>query len=195
MVDEKFMISYLKRTYVTLLKQESHYVGSTFHKAEDMKNNMQWTFGSSCFFSMNVYTTTGYGSIAPSSTLGKACVVVYGLLFVPLTLVVIRHLGNSALVMLTNIYANAVIRWRKFWSKKDVEDGEVFTLPVVLCIFFMIVYLMGTTTFIFAYDKLSGLPNTGMDYFLSFYFSFISISTIGLGDVMPTNVTVIFFTY
>ncbi|KAK5981135.1 Ion channel [Trichostrongylus colubriformis] len=91
--------------------------------------------------------------------------------------------------MLTNIYANIVIRWRKFRSKKDVENGEVFTLPVVLCMFFMLVYLMGTTTFIFIYDSFSGPPGTGMNYFLSFYFSFISISTIGLGDVMPNNVT------
>ncbi|KJH47461.1 hypothetical protein DICVIV_06448 [Dictyocaulus viviparus] len=51
------------------------------------------------------------------------------------------------------------------------------------------VYLMGTTTFIFIYDKVSGPPGTGINYFLSFYFSFISISTIGLGDVMPNNVT------
>ncbi|PIO56660.1 Ion channel, partial [Teladorsagia circumcincta] len=78
----------------------------------------------------------------------------------------------------------------KFRSRKDVEDGEVFTLPVVLCMLFMLLYLMGTTTFIFAYDNLSGTQNSaGIDYFYSFYFSFISISTIGLGDVMPTNVT------
>uniref|UniRef100_A0A0K0CYY7 Ion_trans_2 domain-containing protein n=1 Tax=Angiostrongylus cantonensis TaxID=6313 RepID=A0A0K0CYY7_ANGCA len=134
----------------------------TFYKDEDPNNHMMWTFGSSFFFSMNVFTTTGYGSIAPESMLGKSCVVIYGFLFVPLTLVVIRHLGNWTLVILTNIYA-------KFPA-----------------------YLMGTTTFIFIYDKLSGPPGTGIDYFLSFYFSFISISTIGLGDVMPNNVTVSF---
>ncbi|VDL64389.1 unnamed protein product [Nippostrongylus brasiliensis] len=48
---------------------------------------------------------------------------------------------------------------------------------------------MTTTTFIFFYDALSGPPDSGISYFLSFYFSFISISTIGLGDVMPNNVT------
>lgn len=188
-VDVNFMIDYLQRAYITLLKQESAYVGSTFYKAEDMDHNLKWTFGSSFFFSMNVFTTTGYGSIAPESVLGKSCVIVYGFLFVPLTLVVIRHLGNLALIALTNIYAMAVVRWRKLRSRNPFEEGEVFSLPVYLCMTIMLTYLMATTTFIFLYDRLSGPPGSGIGYFFSFYFSFISISTIGLGDVMPNNVT------
>ncbi|EYC01730.1 hypothetical protein Y032_0105g3709 [Ancylostoma ceylanicum] len=187
-VDVETMVEYLQLTYITLLKQESAYKDSTFYKAEDGKN-LKWTFGSSFFFSMNVFTTTGYGSIAPESTLGKTCVIIYGFIFVPLTLVVIRHLGNWTLLIVTNIYAKCVIRWRKFRSKTAVQDGEIFTLPVILCMLIMFVYLMGTTTFIFVYDTLSGPKSTGIDYFNSFYFSFISISTIGLGDVMPNNVT------
>uniref|UniRef100_A0A1I7XKE9 Ion_trans_2 domain-containing protein n=1 Tax=Heterorhabditis bacteriophora TaxID=37862 RepID=A0A1I7XKE9_HETBA len=80
--------------YVTLLQQESAYKGSTFYKAADPANNYKWTFGSAFFFSMNVFTTTGYGSIAPESVAGKSCVIWYGLIFVPLTLVVIRDLGH-----------------------------------------------------------------------------------------------------
>ncbi|EPB67702.1 Ion channel [Ancylostoma ceylanicum] len=130
-VDVETMVEYLQLTYITLLKQESAYKDSTFYKAEDGKN-LKWTFGSSFFFSMNVFTTTGYGkttvwlsvksatpypnfytgSIAPESTLGKTCVIIYGFIFVPLTLVVIRHLGNWTLLIVTNIYAKCVIRWR-----------------------------------------------------------------------------------
>lgn len=43
--------------------------------------------------------------------------------------------------------------------------------------------------FIFEYDELSGPPDSGISFFHAFYFSFISMSTIGLGDVMPNNVT------
>ncbi|WKY02888.1 hypothetical protein Q1695_016297 [Nippostrongylus brasiliensis] len=188
-VDVNTMVTFLESAYVTLLKQESAYTGSTFYKAEDMEHNLKWTFGSSFFFSMNVFTTTGYGSIAPESIAGKSCVIVYGFLFVPLTLVVIRHLGNWTLLMFTSVYAKIVMSWRKIRNRNPVEDGEVFTLPVFTCMFIMLVYLMTTTTFIFFYDALSGPPDSGISYFLSFYFSFISISTIGLGDVMPNNVT------
>ncbi|KHJ97181.1 hypothetical protein OESDEN_02841, partial [Oesophagostomum dentatum] len=53
---EKFM----KDSYVELLKQESLFSGSTYQKLAESK--YKWTFGSAVFFSMNVYTTTGYGN-------------------------------------------------------------------------------------------------------------------------------------
>lgn len=136
-------------TYITLLKQESAYKDSTFYKAEDGKN-LKWTFGSSFFFSMNVFTTTGYGmvvawfgyrysptksilwsgSIAPESTLGKTCVIIYGFIFVPLTLVVIRHLGNWTLIVVTNVYAKGVIRWR--WVCFYIEVGSASCILQIL---------------------------------------------------------------
>ncbi|KAK6012131.1 hypothetical protein OSTOST_22727, partial [Ostertagia ostertagi] len=33
------------------------------------------------------------------------------------------------------------------------------------------------------------LPHSGLSFFNTFYFSYISISTIGLGDIMPNNAT------
>ncbi|KJH52639.1 hypothetical protein DICVIV_01100 [Dictyocaulus viviparus] len=48
---------------------------------------------------------------------------------------------------------------------------------------------MFASLFIYLYDALSGPPGSGMDFFHSFYFSFISMTTIGLGDIMPNNVT------
>ncbi|KAK6016545.1 hypothetical protein OSTOST_17970, partial [Ostertagia ostertagi] len=95
----------------------------------------------------------------------------------------IMHLAISSRSLRRNLYANSSIRWRKFRSRKDVEDGEVFTLPVILCMLFMLLYLMGTTTFIFAYDRLSGTPSSvGIDYFYSFYFSFMTLLNDCLGD-------------
>ncbi|KAK5979034.1 hypothetical protein GCK32_015127 [Trichostrongylus colubriformis] len=57
--DETAMVKFIQQSYVRLLKIESAYAGSTYHKSED---NMHWNFGSSCFFAMNVFTTTGYGT-------------------------------------------------------------------------------------------------------------------------------------
>ncbi|EYC02060.1 hypothetical protein Y032_0102g3461 [Ancylostoma ceylanicum] len=188
-VNVTMMEDYIKRAYVTLLQQESAYKGSTFYKSEDPDNNYKWTFGSAFFFSMNVYTTTGYGSIAPESIAGKSCVMVYGFLFVPLTLVVLRDLGQWALVHTTKIYARLLIMFRRARGYEETKDDELISLPIKFCMGIMLGYLLFASLFIYEYDALSGPPDSGMDFFHSFYFSFISMTTIGLGDIMPNNVT------
>ncbi|ETN80594.1 Ion channel [Necator americanus] len=188
-VNVTMMEEYIKRAYVTLLQQESAYKGSTFYKSEDPDNNYKWTFGSAFFFSMNVYTTTGYGSIAPESIAGKSCVMVYGFLFVPLTLVVLRDLGQWALVHTTKIYARLLIMFRRARGYGETKDDEMISLPIKFCMGIMLGYLLFASLFIYEYDALSGPAGSGMDFFHSFYFSFISMTTIGLGDIMPNNVT------
>ncbi|KAJ1353761.1 hypothetical protein KIN20_010480 [Parelaphostrongylus tenuis] len=188
-VSVKLMEEYIKGAYVTLLEQESAYKGSTFYKSEDPYYNYKWTFGSAFFFAMNVYTTTGYGAIAPESVAGRSCVIVYGFLFVPLTLVVIRDLGQWALVHITKIYARLLIMFRRARGLEETKEDEMISLPIKFCLGVMFSYLMLTSLFIYEYDAVSGPPGSGMDFFHSFYFSFISMSTIGLGDIMPNNVT------
>uniref|UniRef100_A0A1I7XKC7 Ion channel n=1 Tax=Heterorhabditis bacteriophora TaxID=37862 RepID=A0A1I7XKC7_HETBA len=189
LVNVTTMEDYIKLAYVTLLQQESAYKGSTFYKAADPANNYKWTFGSAFFFSMNVFTTTGYGSIAPESVAGKSCVIWYGLIFVPLTLVVIRDLGQWTLVHMTKIYARLLIKFRTARGHSETKEDELIELPLKLSAVIMVSYLMFTSLFVYEYDALSGPPDTGMDFFHAFYFSFISMSTIGLGDIMPNNVT------
>ncbi|CAI2352717.1 unnamed protein product [Caenorhabditis sp. 36 PRJEB53466] len=181
---------YIREAYVELMKLEGQYKGSTYYKLEDPENNWKWTFESAFFFSMNVYTTTGYGSIAPESSMGQLLVCVYGFIFVPVTLVVLRDLGQFFLVHLTKLYAHAIQRFRELNGDKRVDEDELIQLPIKACFLLLASYLGACTIFIYFYDELSGSePGSGISMFLCFYFSFISLSTIGLGDVMPNNAT------
>ncbi|EFO88108.1 CRE-TWK-33 protein [Caenorhabditis remanei] len=181
---------YIREAYIELMKLEGQYKGSTYYKLEDQGNNWKWTFESAFFFSMNVYTTTGYGSIAPESTLGQFLVCLYGFIFVPVTLVVLRDLGQFFLVHLTKLYAVGSQKFRELNGDKHVDEDEVIQLPIKACLLLLAAYLGLCTVFIYFYDELSGSePGSGMSMFLCFYFSFISLSTIGLGDVMPNNAT------
>ncbi|KHJ97184.1 Ion channel [Oesophagostomum dentatum] len=115
--------------------------------------------------------------------------MVYGFLFVPLTLVVLRDLGQWALVHTTKIYARLLIMFRRARGFEETKDDELINLPIKFCMGIMLGYLLFASLFIYEYDALSGPPDSGMDFFHSFYFSFISMTTIGLGDIMPNNVT------
>ncbi|CAP26116.1 Protein CBR-TWK-33 [Caenorhabditis briggsae] len=181
---------YIREAYIELMKLEGQYKGSTYYKLEDPQNNWKWTFESAFFFSMNVYTTTGYGSIAPESTLGQFLVCLYGFIFVPVTLVVLRDLGQFFLVHLTKLYALGIQKFRELNGDKHVDEDEIISLPIKACLLLLAAYLGACTVFIYFYDELSGEEaGSGMSIFLCFYFSFISLSTIGLGDVMPNNAT------
>ncbi|CAB3398377.1 unnamed protein product [Caenorhabditis bovis] len=184
------MKDYIKTAYIDLMKLEGQYKGSTYYKLEEGGNNWKWTFDSAFFFSMNVYTTTGYGSIAPETTLGQFFTILYGFIFVPCTLVALRDLGQFFLVQLTKLYAHTIQKYRDLIGDKNVDQDEIIRLPIRVCLSLLSLYLAGCTMFIYFYDDLLGPePGTGMSLFLCFYFSFISLSTIGLGDIMPNNAT------
>ncbi|VDL72313.1 unnamed protein product [Nippostrongylus brasiliensis] len=169
--------------YVSLLKDESLYSISAYYKSKDPEN-YKWTFSSALFFSMNLYTTTGYGSIAPESTLGRSCAIWYSLITIPITLVVIRDLGQWALVHLTKIYANFLVRFRRTMGYIEPSEDSMISLPIKFC------YLLFAAVFIYFFDQwLGDLQHSGLPFFDSFYFAYISISTIGLGDIMPNNAT------
>ncbi|CAD6187071.1 unnamed protein product [Caenorhabditis auriculariae] len=183
------MEDYLRDAYIQLQKEENQYKWSTYYKLEDVDHHLKWTYASAFFFCMNVYTTTGYGAISAETALGQAFTIFYGFLFVPITLIVLRDLGQLCLVHITRIYAHALTYWRKLNGEKEIDDDEMISLPIKFCLALLLGYLLFCTTFVYVYDGISGHEtNEGISYFLAFYFSFISLSTIGLGDVMPNNV-------
>ncbi|ULT91410.1 hypothetical protein L3Y34_009192 [Caenorhabditis briggsae] len=187
---ESEMKAYIRDAYLTLMKLEGQYKGSTYYKLEDHGRNWKWTFESAFFFSMNVYTTTGYGSIAPESTLGQLLVCIYGFIFVPVTLVALRDLGQFFLVHLTKLYAQLIQRMRELNGDRTLDVNEIIKIPIKACLLLLALYLAFCTIFIHFFDEFSGQESgTGMSLFLCFYFSFISLSTIGLGDIMPNNAT------
>ncbi|CAJ0604408.1 unnamed protein product [Cylicocyclus nassatus] len=178
---------FVRAAYITLLKEEDLYAGSTYHKKNDSAN-YKWTFASAIFFSMNLYTTTGYGSIAPDSNMGRLCVIIYSLIAIPVTLVVLRDLGQWTLVILTKFYAHVLVLYRRSMGYDEPHDDSMISLPIKFCLSLLAGYLLFSAIFVYKFDDWYGdVPNTGLSFFISFYFSFISISTIGLGDIMPNN--------
>ncbi|RCN48946.1 Ion channel [Ancylostoma caninum] len=189
-IDRRLLERFVKDSYIDLLKEESLFTESTYYKAEDPAN-FKWTYPSAIFFSMNVYTTTGYGSIAPDSTLGRFCVICYSLVTIPVTLVVVRDLGQWTLVILTKGYAHILVAFRRSMGYSEPHEDTMIALPMKFCLSLLAGYTLFAATFICIFDEWNGdIPGSGLPFFTSFYFSYISITTIGLGDIMPNNATV-----
>ena len=126
-------------------------------------------FVDAIFYSATVYTTIGYGNAYPRTREGKVLTVIYAMIGIPLCLVVLAEMGKMLTRIIKSIY-------RKIQAEVQVNDEFDFSLIVAIGL--TVAYLIIGT---FIYSALE--PDwTLLD---SFYFLFISGSTIGFGDMVP----------
>uniref|UniRef100_A0A8C2XHS9 2P domain potassium channel Talk-1 n=1 Tax=Cyclopterus lumpus TaxID=8103 RepID=A0A8C2XHS9_CYCLU len=126
-------------------------------------NPSNWDFSSSFFFAGTVVTTIGYGNLSPSTVSGQVFCVFYALCGIPLNLAFLKQLGKCLTVHLGRL-----------------ERGMVSVVPHkvrTLCLFF----ITGSLLFLVIPPLLFSYVE-GWTFGEGFYFSFITLSTIGFGD-------------
>ncbi|GMT22450.1 hypothetical protein PFISCL1PPCAC_13747, partial [Pristionchus fissidentatus] len=183
--NESVVAEHVKQAYIRLLGIEGKWRWSAIQKTEGPEAHYMWTFGSAFFFTFTLFTTVGYGSIYPGTDMGRFCCIWYSCIFYPFSLVVVRDLGQLTLIGLTRLYGKLLIKIREARGYVTSE-WETISLPwsVTVCIAFGMMALCGV--FFKFYDDMTG-PEEGLSHFIAFYFSFLSFTAIGLGDIMPTN--------
>ncbi|XP_059351195.1 TWiK family of potassium channels protein 7-like isoform X2 [Daphnia carinata] len=142
-----------------------------------------WTYTQSVFFASTVLTTIGYGNIAPQTTNGRIFCIFFALIGIPFTLTVIADLGMLMASAVAAVYHN--VRQRSSWTKS--QAAQTFarkygkSLSVVLVVALLIVYIaIGGGIFMIWED---------WNFLESFYFCFITMTTIGFGDLVPAQTT------
>ncbi|XP_061412670.1 potassium channel subfamily K member 18-like [Lethenteron reissneri] len=209
-----------------------------------MQKPIKWNFLGSLFFCCTIFTTIGYGHIAPSTDGGKIMCMVYATFGIPIMLLVLADVGDLLARTLTTIYTSFRHRLvpggrcgrqrspgdgpegndlqrsrtkiddshrhegeddavdmplkspgsdveggRELPSTVSVSEGadvpeadrEVKDLDVPFTLIFLIVfvYLMFGTFLLPCWEEWS--------YLDAFYFVFVTMTTIGLGDIVPKH--------
>ncbi|GMS94608.1 hypothetical protein PENTCL1PPCAC_16783, partial [Pristionchus entomophagus] len=183
--NETVIEEHVKKAYIKLLEIEGKWRWSAIQKTEGPEAHYMWTFGSSFFFTFTLFTTVGYGSIYPGTDLGRLAVILYSCIFYPFSLVVIRDLGQLTLIGMTRIYGKVLIKIREARGYLTTE-WETIALPWSITTIVSFSFIAACAVFFKFYDDATG-PDAGMNYFIAFYFSFLSFTAIGLGDIMPNN--------
>ncbi|KFD54625.1 hypothetical protein M513_04570 [Trichuris suis] len=175
-----------------------------------------WTYRAAIFFTATFLTTIGYGNLVPMSALSKAFSLVYGLIGIPLILITITNSGKflgECMVTAYNMGCSSRLRrliCRKKKTEKErrqsetcnQENGakshdqaeqrhllmeelnrvglpEFVDIPASLVLAVLLVYItFGALLFQYV-EK--------WDFVDSLYFSFITMTTIGFGDLVPEN--------
>uniref|UniRef100_A0A2K6W7A5 Potassium channel domain-containing protein n=1 Tax=Onchocerca volvulus TaxID=6282 RepID=A0A2K6W7A5_ONCVO len=181
----------------------------------DVDDYFYWSLMDSIVFCFTVITTIGYGNVAPKTMGGRLFVIGYGVLGIPFTMLAIASLGKFLAGILKEITQftarfvrtiscrnsvqkqlkekEALIsnlnndnKTQKVLNDDDIESEgseerkiEKWGEALVLIVAFFIYILIGSLV-ITSYEP-------EMDFFGAIYFNFVSLTTIGLGDLVPKN--------
>ncbi|XP_052802237.1 uncharacterized protein LOC128232612 [Mya arenaria] len=154
----------------------------------------QWSYPSSLLYAITVMTTIGYGHVAPITVEGRVATIAYALLGIPLTLLCLTNIGDVMAHGFRWLYGRVCCGWccilfkprrrRRLDPERSMPvDDRIMTptasiqVPTSVCFLLMTSYIM-LGTFLFAYWE-------GWDVITGTYFCFITLSTIGFGDVVP----------
>ncbi|XP_063396864.1 uncharacterized protein LOC134681254 [Mytilus trossulus] len=168
---------------------------------DNLETEEQWSFASSLLFAITVMTTIGYGHVAPKTDMGRIVTIGYAVFGIPLTLLCLTNIGDLMATGFRMLYAKVCCgvccllftpsRRKMQDPEKALESGsieyqegkatdkfpEVINVPTSVCILLMTSYILLGTLLFSIWE--------GWDAITGTYFSFITLSTIGFGDVVP----------
>ncbi|XP_078611435.1 uncharacterized protein LOC144881678 [Branchiostoma floridae x Branchiostoma japonicum] len=141
---------------------------------ENVKNDTRRTpykigFFDSFFFCGTIATTIGYGHIYPFTDAGKVFCIAYALVSIPLTLFMLAGIGGKL--------GNAN-RWVENRVKRVIRRPYLIRVFMVL---FIIIFGLGLFCFVPAYIIMYVEKWSYLD---ALYYVFITLSTVGFGDMV-----------
>mmetsp|Transcript_27803 Transcript_27803/g.60775 ORF Transcript_27803/g.60775 Transcript_27803/m.60775 type:complete len:278 (+) Transcript_27803:45-878(+) len=132
---------------------------------EDLR---QWTVLGTMFFLTHLATTIGYGNSHPQTPMGQFATIIFGLVGIPI-------MGYAlALVARCHLRATAFLFEKVFQRSISSLRSQILVLWCLL-----LVFLLGGAVVYSILEPWS--------YLESLYFCFVTLSTVGFGDFLPSS--------
>ncbi|XP_018318724.1 two pore potassium channel protein sup-9 [Agrilus planipennis] len=139
-------------------------------KSEPHRAGRQWKFAGAFYYATTVLTTIGYGHSTPSTIAGKLFTMCYAMIGIPLGLVMFHSIGERV-----NRLSSVIIRSVK--SSLHFRHNEASELELIC-----VVTTLSSLTIAGGAAAFSRYE--GWTYFDSVYYCFITLTTIGFGDMV-----------
>ena len=140
-----------------------------------------WSFGQAVFFSGTVLTTIGYGNVYPQTGLGKVFCIAYAIVGIPATLLLLYAIIER-LMTVTSIVLEFYIEFMQpvlnRFARQRLQRPHMHVMFSFLCALAVFVLFFLVPTGIYSHIE-------AWSYLDAFYYCFISLSTVGLGDYVP----------
>ncbi|XP_001354747.2 open rectifier potassium channel protein 1 isoform X1 [Drosophila pseudoobscura] len=137
-----------------------------------------WTFYHAFFFAFTVCSTVGYGNISPTTFAGRMIMIVYSVIGIPVNGILFAGLGEYFGRTFEAIYR----RYKKYKMSTDMhyvppQLGLITTVVIALVPGIALFLLL--PSWVFTYFE-------NWPYSISLYYSYVTTTTIGFGDYVPT---------
>jgi len=162
----------------------------------------EWTFPNTLLFTITIMTTIGYGHICPQTDSGKNFVTLYAMIGMPLFMMFLGGIGDTMADAMRYGYSRICCRWcrvrrlvserlpgQSLRSARKLRDEPLnaetymptneIAIPIVLSILTIVGYLAMGAVIFHAWE--------GWDWASAAYFCFITLSTVGFGDMVPSK--------
>ncbi|VDK60207.1 unnamed protein product [Anisakis simplex] len=170
------------------------------------EQKLEWDYWNAVIFAGTICTTIGsypkstlvivlrYGHIYPYTNLGKVLTMIYALGGIPLVLLLLQDLGKLLTVSMKYPwfqFKRCLRRMLRLFTKQSLTEMAaiefeertnlyVFDVPIPAAVALIVIWLWICATVFCNLDK-------NWTLLQAFYFFFISLSTIGLGDLIPSS--------
>lgn len=131
----------------------------------------QWRFIGSLYFCTVVITLIGYGHSTPRTIPGKCFCIIYTLIGIPIALIMFQSVGERLNSLIAFVLG-------KLKRKLNLKNQDVGLFELITVEFVLTVTITGVASYIF-------MRNEGWSYFDAIYYCFITLTTIGFGDMVP----------
>ncbi|KAJ2941024.1 hypothetical protein O0L34_g13154 [Tuta absoluta] len=139
-------------------------------KSEPHKAGQQWKFTGAFYYATTVLTTIGYGHSTPATIGGKLFTMFYAIVGIPLGLIMFQSIGERV-----NRLSSVIIKSiKRAMNCQQTSASEVDLICVVTTLSSLTI--AGGAA---AFSKFEG-----WSYFDSVYYCFITLTTIGFGDMV-----------
>jgi potassium channel subfamily K protein 1 len=129
-----------------------------------------------CFFPVNHYflVILGYGRVTPLSEAGKGFCILYAIIGIPLTLIMFTAIVERLMIPTAWFLQ---FMFRKLGHLYKVFHIQLLHLSIIIILVIVFFYLIPAAIYV------TIEPN--WNYLDAFYYCFISLTTVGLGDYIP----------